>query len=502
MMDHSQHAKQTDEGAGRWVWPLAIGALAITGAVVLAPHVLPALGVGTVDNAQEVYSVMHAPGNSPGSGLAGAINGVLGQVPFIGKALAEGGMFTALTSGVIGIGGVMLGKHLEKHEKPDRKFSMGKLIKYASIITSALIALPSILTGISVGIVFLCRALGDAKLASSAVGMLYDTIGSSHKAAATAGMVGAFAGLTHAATCGAAILPAALGLSKSRKPKEKETLVDGPYEASPDPAINPNYTDGSLALDIKLPRKLAADKPTTATLTLRHKGSGKPVTKEELAVEYTKKLHLYVADESLRDYHHIHPEPTGNPGEFTFSFTPTTSNNYNAWADVTMLREGRNHRLKATLPGALQRPVRAHISRNNTDAEKGMNFQWSSNEPLRKGMPAIVEVNITDALGNPVNDLQPLLGAYAHLVGLSADGKSIIHTHPLGTEPTTPDDRGGPKIRFHVEPDFSGPAQFYLQVRRGGKDAVAEFGQQIYPAQKSARELAGRHEGHTASPAV
>lgn len=507
MSSTDQHCEPRDSHpAGthpRWLWPVAAGAAVLAGAVMLAPVVLPALGIGTQDMALEATTSMHVPTGENGPGLAGGINKLLESLPLIGPRLAEGGLFTAAASAITGIGGVMLGNTVESYEKQGKRFSFGKMLKLAAVTSSVLIALPSLLTGIAIGVVFLCNALGDNRVAAEAVKFLSETLGSSHRVDSSIATVGALAGMSHIATCGAAVLPAALGVGSLLRRKPAEPLVDAPHEASPEPAANPHYTDGSIAVEMKASRKLVADKPAQVTITLRHRATGKPVTSDELAVEYTKKLHLYVADESLRDYHHIHPEPTKNPGEFSFSFTPSTSNNYNAWADFTLLRDDRTHRLRSVLPGALDRPVRAHVPRNNADTEKGMNFQWSSSEPLRKGAPSIVEVNITDMLGNPVTDLQPVLGAYAHLVGLSADGKSIIHTHPLGTEPTTPENRGGPKIRFHVEPDFSGPAQFYLQVRRGGKDVMAEFGQQVFPAQTTARELATRHTpGASASPAM
>jgi hypothetical protein len=237
--------------------------------------------------------------------------------------------------------------------------------------------------------------------------------------------------------------------------------------------------------------KVVAGKPVNAKLVLKHR-NGQPITPAELAVVHTEKLHLFVADSSLKDYHHIHPQPTGEPGVLAFSFTPQTSNNYSAWADFTMIKNGQNHKLRTEMPSASDRNIPASVRANSYAEQNGLNFNWKS-EPLQKDVATVVEVNVTDARGKPATDLEPVMGAFAHLVGFSADGKSIIHTHPLDAEPRGASDRGGPRLRFHVEPDCSGATQFYLQVKRGGEDIYVPFGQQIKPPALATARTAPLH---------
>ena len=139
--------------------------------------------------------------------------------------------------------------------------------------------------------------------------------------------------------------------------------------------------------------------------------------------------------------------------------------------------------------------MRAYVPNNSKAIKDGLNFDWKASERLRKDTPTIVEVTITDSAGHPVTDLQPVMGAYAHLVGFSADGKSLVHTHPMGLEPKG-EAAGGPTMRFHVEPDFTGPAQFYLQVKRDGKDVYASFGQQISPPLLNTQRINSSHASH------
>jgi hypothetical protein len=240
------------------------------------------------------------------------------------------------------------------------------------------------------------------------------------------------------------------------------------------------YTDGTIRADVAIDKPTVVNQPCTAKLILKNANTGQPVTPDELAVVHTKKIHFFVADSSLKDYHHIHPQPTGEPGVYSFSFMPKTSNNYSAWADITTLKDNENYKLKTELPSASGRNIPPRIGINTSATSNGLVFQWNSTTPLTKGKAGIVSVTVTDANGSPVSDLEPVIGAFAHLVGFSADGKSLIHTHPL-EESSSADERGGPKLRFHVEPDNAGATQFYLQVRQNGKDIYVPFGQQIQP---------------------
>lgn len=480
--------------AAPWLKPLALGTVAAAGAVILAPYLLPALGLGTENMALQSINAVH--GETGGAGLAGLLNDAMAAIPGIGGELAQGGTFTAFASGAVGIGGILLGNHVRKKESGGRAFSMGRLIRTASLITSALIALPSILTGISIGMVYLAAALGDTALASSVAGVLYNTLGAMGTALQGPNLAsGAFAALPHIASCGAAILPAALTLrlNDAEAPAPGfETRIQPP----PEPQHNPRYTDGSILATLRARAPLVAGKPCDARITLTHKDTGAPVTSDELATADTRKLHLFVVDQSLKDYHHLHPTPTGTPGEFAFSFTPHTPNSYHAWADVTLRRDGRNHRLRTVIPCALERPVRAFVSTGSTARKDDLVFDWATSAPLRQDTPAVVELRVTDPSGRPVADLQPVMGAAGHLIGFSADGRSMIHAQPLDGVTADAGERAAPVLRFQLEPDFSGPAQFYLQVKRADRESTVSFGQQIAPPQLNTRKIVSRHHGH------
>jgi hypothetical protein len=93
-----------------------------------------------------------------------------------------------------------------------------------------------------------------------------------------------------------------------------------------------------------------------------------------------------------------------------------------------------------------------------------------------------VKVKVTGPDGQEFSKLEPVMGAFAHMVAFPADLGSVTHVHPMGPEPKTAADRGGPDLTFHVEPDKPGFQKFFLQTQIGGKDKFAAFGLNVEPA--------------------
>lgn len=227
---HSTH----DAGATSFLTPsrvlvgLAIGGAA---AVILAPHVLPALGIGSGDMAAELMWTLHT--HEAGSGIAGGINQLLASVPLVGKGLAAGGVFNAAATGVVGIGGVLLGNFIARREDGSHGIKWGNVIKYGALLTSALIALPTVLTALGAGIIYLANLLepvGSVSLTNSVIGWVDKTIGTmGPMGGAVSGLSGAAAALPHFLTCGVSLLPAALSFSLLEKNPKTE------MPAAPDP---------------------------------------------------------------------------------------------------------------------------------------------------------------------------------------------------------------------------------------------------------------------------
>lgn len=220
--------------------------------------------------------------------------------------------------------------------------------------------------------------------------------------------------------------------------------------------------------------------PTVIRLT---SPDGKPVTLDQLQVAHTEKIHLLVIDQSLTDYHHLHPVAGDKPGEFRFDFAPRFGGTYHIWADLVPKATRKQEYSRTTLKVGGP-PATPNNSINTTAEVDGYRFDLTTenNAPLQAGRATTVKVKVTGPDGREFSKLEPVMGAFAHMVAFPEDLASVTHVHPMGAEPKTAAERGGPELSFHVESDKPGYQKFFLQTQIGGKDKFAAFGLKVEPA--------------------
>lgn len=220
---------------------------------------------------------------------------------------------------------------------------------------------------------------------------------------------------------------------------------------------------------------LIPDQPNKITLYLRRTDNNSPVTLQDLKEVHTSKLHLLIIDPSLKEYHHVHPEEGAQPGEYTFNFTPTASY-FRVFADVTTIGSDQNHFIPGVLgvkPG--EKATIDTVTRFESSGDN-VNAVLSFDGKLTAGAMVTGTLRFVDSTGAPVKNLEPVMGAFAHIVAFSQDLSHVLHVHPLGTEPSSPSDRGGPDLQFHFEPEAQGFVRLYAQIKVAGKDIFIPFG--------------------------
>ncbi|VEG92176.1 hypothetical protein [Legionella spiritensis] len=219
-------------------------------------------------------------------------------------------------------------------------------------------------------------------------------------------------------------------------------------------------------------------------IKLRDTYANKPITLADLKTVHTQKIHLLIIDDSLSDYSHIHPTPTQTPGIYEFSWQPKVAKgNYNIWADIVTNDTNQQALLLCSL--AKYSPHAAAIDRKPYMASNvdGLQFNLTFNEPtLFTGKAAMGDIVIKDAQGKPVKNLEPIMGAFAHIVGFGEDLKTVVHIHPMGKEPTKSSDRGGPELQFHIQPEQAGFIKLFAQIKINGKELFVPFGLTIEKA--------------------
>ena len=175
---------------------------------------------------------------------------------------------------------------------------------------------------------------------------------------------------------------------------------------------------------------------------------------------------------SLACYHHEHPTPTETPANSS-SHSRAPSGAVPRVADVVrgVGRAGvRRHDIPGG-PAAKRSPRETKLS-----CRRRLRYELTfdaKGAPLRVGEVVKGRIAVTDAQGKPFRGLEPIMGAYAHLVGFAEDYKTVVHLHPMGDEPKKPTDRGGPVFEFRFYPPVAGFIRFYSQVSVGGSSKFA-----------------------------
>ena len=230
--------------------------------------------------------------------------------------------------------------------------------------------------------------------------------------------------------------------------------------------------------------------PVVVKLTTK---DGKPVTSADLELAHTKLVHLLIVDASLTSYTHEHPVETA-PGEWSFTFNPKLGGNYTVFADLLPKATGKQEYAKTTVTVAgTARPLDTSLNLSTTVDGYRFDLNIPAAEPLTAGGASLVSVHVTKPDGTAAANLEPIMAAFAHGVGFTADLTGVLHVHPMGKEPEMDSERGGPDLSFHLQPAMAGFFKFYVQVQIDGRSRFAGFGLNAAAAKPASAEH--HHEG-------
>ena len=251
-----------------------------------------------------------------------------------------------------------------------------------------------------------------------------------------------------------------------------------------DPA-NPQFVPvvevrSPVVMALKADRDPALNQPVHFILTLRT-ASGKPIAPDDLLVAHTRKLHLLVVDPTLSDYQHIHPEPGKRPGEWVFAMEPGRPGIYRVFADFTPAATARSLYASAdfTVPGSVATITR---SPNNTWQAAGFNFELIGSAEIRARQPANLRLHIESqgTVKRPV-PLQPVMGAFAHLVAFDEARSGFAHLHPNEIDLAKAPDPLRPELTFKITIPQPGRYVIWAQVNLAGSEVFVPFWIEVQP---------------------
>jgi hypothetical protein len=251
--------------------------------------------------------------------------------------------------------------------------------------------------------------------------------------------------------------------------------------------LSPSDLVGTNAIFPKMVRaQIEIDKPlevgveTKAHLALSWP-EGDPVTLDDLAEVHTRKIHLLIIDGSFTDYHHEHPVPSAQPGHYDFAFTPRKPGTYLAWADVQPNFTGIQEYAMTVIPAATHdEPLKIRGDSLETTAE-GLHYTIQFQQPVKAGEVAMGTLRVTQNDGSGFTRLEPIMGAFAHLVGFHENHITVLHIHPEVSQVPAPGDHGGPDLHFRLFAPIPGFFRLFVQVQRDGVQQFAGFALNVAP---------------------
>jgi hypothetical protein len=230
----------------------------------------------------------------------------------------------------------------------------------------------------------------------------------------------------------------------------------------------------SMKLMARTDRPLQVGRDAKVTLRLT-KNDGTPVARGELLTMHTQKIHLLIVDASLGDYHHEHPGDGEGAGEYVFAFTPKRPGAYRVFADVVPAGTGVQEYVVADIAGEGKgNSIEDRQERLSCEID-GMRFDLRLAGPVRAGSVVEGQLVVSGRDGKPFKSLEPVMGAFAHVVAFNEDRRTVLHVHPEGPEVTDASARGGSVLRFKLYAPVAGFYRLYAQTQISGEARFAPF---------------------------
>ncbi len=182
--------------------------------------------------------------------------------------------------------------------------------------------------------------------------------------------------------------------------------------------------------------------------------------------DHERELHLIVVARDLGTFAHLHPT-RGAEGTWSVELPALAPGSYRAFADFTPA-DGPELTLGVDLavPGPFEPAPLPDAAA--TDTVDGYDVTLSGT-PVA-GSETEVALTVTRD-GAPVEDFEPYLGAFGHLVAIRAGDLAYLHVHPLeeGGE------RGGPAVRFAVDVPSPGDYRLFFDFSHDTEVRTAAF---------------------------
>lgn len=219
---------------------------------------------------------------------------------------------------------------------------------------------------------------------------------------------------------------------------------------------------------LRLADDIVAGQPTQVIMEFVA-DSGQTIAPADLAITHTELLHVLVVDPTREDYHHVHPKPEGQSGQWTFTFTPNRPGPYTVFAEFVPARTQQVVLAEASIPVQAAQPAA-------TGEPLALPDGWTAELVVDPQSPAVGQdarllLKIARADGQPAV-LEPVMGAWAHLVAFDESISGFAHLHP---KYTGREKDAAPQLEFAFSTHKPGDYRIWAQVKVDGQERFVPF---------------------------
>jgi hypothetical protein len=205
---------------------------------------------------------------------------------------------------------------------------------------------------------------------------------------------------------------------------------------------------------------------------------------------HEKLLHLIVVRNDLADFQHVHPTLDAE-GTWSVTLNLALAGDYRVFADF-MPTGGPALTLGANLHVAGKYdPQPLPPASQTADVDE---FTVTLSGTPKANEASMLTLSVSRD-GKPVNDLQPYLGAYGHLVAVRASDLAYLHVHPMG-EPGDGTTAAGPEIGFHTTFPSAGAYRLFLDFQHQDVVRTAAFTVNVSEAAQTSAPAPAGGGGH------
>jgi P-type Cu+ transporter len=199
---------------------------------------------------------------------------------------------------------------------------------------------------------------------------------------------------------------------------------------------------------------------TTLRFNVTDASSGSPVNP---VLAHEKEMHLIAVSRDLGYFAHIHPERTGQTGEYQVTHTFPVPGDYVLYDEFELAETGDEHHRFDLRVGGSGSPA-AQLTPDMSPKQSGDYTARIVGGPVKAGDHSSFVVTI-EQNGKPVTDLEPYLGAASHVVVLDESAGGFAHVHAVagaaeeaphaGDTEADMEEMSAPPARFGPELSFT-----------------------------------------------